>query len=275
MIRGAGAVLVLCLLGASSSHAQTLIRPQTRPDATALDQPMPSPVRPPPRPEAVATVAAGPMLRPPARPDLPDVDPSPADSAPARVGVLRTIFGTKGGTIPDASPKGAICGDADIRGTAIPRIEDATSGCGIDLPVRVTDVAGVHLSPAATLNCDATRTLKTWITTVLKPAFRFDRVTELRVYASYACRGRNNVKGAKISEHAKGNAIDIGEITTARRGTLTVQNDFKGARGSAIRKAYKGACGIFGTTLGPGSDGYHENHMHFDIARYRSGSYCH
>ena len=42
----------------------------------------------------------------------------------------------------------------------------------------------------------------------------------------------------------------------------------------AIRKAQKAACGIFGTTLGPGSDGYHEDHLHFDTASYRNGSYC-
>ena len=32
--------------------------------------------------------------------------------------------------------------------------------------------------------------------------------------------------------------------------------------------------GIFGTTLGPGSDGYHEDHMHFDTAHQRGGAYC-
>ena len=41
-----------------------------------------------------------------------------------------------------------------------------------------------------------------------------------------------------------------------------------------MRKAHKGACGIFGTTLGPGSDGYHEDHLHFDTAAHRSGAYC-
>jgi hypothetical protein len=53
-----------------------------------------------------------------------------------------------------------------------------------------------------------------------------------------------------------------------------VLEDYKSSRGKAIRKAHKGACGIFGTTLGPGSDGYHENHLHLDTAKYRGGPYC-
>jgi hypothetical protein len=40
-----------------------------------------------------------------------------------------------------------------------------------------------------------------------------------------------------------------------------------------MRKAHKAACGIFGTTLGPGSDGYHEDHLHFDTASGRQ-PYC-
>lgn len=35
------------------------------------------------------------------------------------------------------------------------------------------------------------------------------RVTRLQVAASYACRTRDYVVGAKLSEHAFGNAIDI------------------------------------------------------------------
>jgi hypothetical protein len=55
---------------------------------------------------------------------------------------------------------------------------------------------------------------------------------------------------------------------------LDVLRDYRGGEGKVLRTAHKAACGTFGTTLGPGSDGYHENHLHFDTARYRSGTYC-
>lgn len=275
------------------------VKPRTRDMVAPAPEDAPPPARPRLRPDPISDAAqtdpvfasglAFHSMRPRARPRRPVPDANfqseaAADGstrpviAPAdrkKTGVLNTIFGPKGVMSPEASMSGAVCGDPSIKGTSLPPIGGAHKGCGIDLPVRVTEVAGVRLSPAATLNCDATRTLKTWITKSLKPAFRGQAVTDLRIYASYACRGRNNVKGARISEHAKGNAIDIGEITTAKRGTLTVLKDFKTSRGAALRKAYKGACGIFGTTLGPGSDGYHENHMHLDIAHYRGGAYCH
>ena len=38
-----------------------------------------------------------------------------------------------------------------------------------------------------------------------------------------------------------------------------------------LRRVHSGACGIFGTTLGPGSDGYHEDHLYFDTAASRNG----
>jgi hypothetical protein len=37
---------------------------------------------------------------------------------------------------------------------------------------------------------------------------------------------------------------------------------------------HRAACGRFGTTLGPGSDGMHEDHLHFDTARHANGPYC-
>jgi hypothetical protein len=33
----------------------------------------------------------------------------------------------------------------------------------------------------------------------------------------------------------------------------------------------KSACARFNTVLGPGSDGYHENHVHVDLAERRGG----
>jgi len=41
-----------------------------------------------------------------------------------------------------------------------------------------------------------------------------------------------------------------------------------------LRRIYKAACPYFKTTLGPGSDGYHEDHFHFDTSARDSGSYC-
>ena len=170
--------------------------------------------------------------------------------------------------------KGSVCGDPSIRGEAIAPIPAKLSGCGIPKPVRITEVDGVRLSTPATLDCDAARALKKWVERGLKPAATGAKVKGLVVAASYSCRPRNNVRGNKISEHGRGNAIDISGVVLADGRTLDVLRDYKGKNGAILRRAHKAACGIFGTTLGPGSDGYHENHLHFDVAAYRSGPYC-
>lgn len=177
-------------------------------------------------------------------------------------------------TAPSAPVAGSVCNDPAILGTAIPTIQGKLKGCGIENPVRITEVDGVRLSTPATLDCSAARALRLWVTTKLQPAFKGDPVRGLRVAAHYACRGRNNKKGARISEHGRGKAIDISGFMLASGRELTVLKDYRGKKGKPIRAAHKGACGIFGTTLGPGSDGYHENHLHFDTAKYRGGSYC-
>lgn len=176
--------------------------------------------------------------------------------------------GEKGKT--EKARKGQICGDPAIKGEALAPIAAKTKGCGLDEPVRVTEIAGITLSPAATISCETAEAMKSWITKALPKAFGKREVIELRVAASYICRTRNNRKGAKISEHGKGNAIDISAFVLSDGKVLTVEDDY----GKAIRKAHKAACGIFGTTLGPGSDGFHEDHLHFDTAQHYGGPYC-
>ncbi|MFN3577321.1 MAG: extensin family protein [Tabrizicola sp.] len=168
-----------------------------------------------------------------------------------------------------ASMAGSVCGVAAIKGEKIARISSRVKGCGIEDPVRVTSVAGVRLSQAATVDCSIARALNSWVDEVAQPAFE-GRLVELRVAAHYACRGRNNIKGAKISEHGKGRAVDISAFVLSNGKVLSVAGDYN----RLLRRIYKAACGYFKTTLGPGSDGYHEDHFHFDTSARKGGAYC-
>ena len=97
----------------------------------------------------------------------------------------------------------------------------------------------------------------------------------IKVVAHYACRTRNNKKGARISEHGKGRAVDIAAINLNDGSQMTVLNGWRSAKnGPALKRMHKAACGPFGTVLGPNADRYHQDHFHFDTARYRSGPYC-
>ncbi len=168
-----------------------------------------------------------------------------------------------------ASMQGAVCGVASIKGEEIPPIGSKVGGCGVPEAVKVTSVAGVRLSQAATVDCSVAQALNTWVQDVAQPAFD-GRLSELRIAAHYICRSRNNVKGAKISEHGKGRAIDISAFVLSDGKVLTVQDNYN----RTLRRIYKAACGIFKTTLGPGSDGYHEDHFHFDTSARSGGAFC-
>ncbi len=173
--------------------------------------------------------------------------------------------------------KGAICGDVAIQGEAIGRVPGKIGGCGIESAVRVRSVSGISLSQSATVDCVTAQALKRWVDTSAKPALsrQGGGLKGLRVAAHYACRSRNNVSGAKISEHGKGRAIDISGFQLANGSEVTVLQGWGSkSSGKALARMRKEACSTFGTVLGPGSDGYHRDHFHFDTARHRNGSYC-
>lgn len=232
-------------------------------------------VRPLPRPAALAapvpallavTVAQAPsgMLRPKPRPE------AMLASAPVQPerGGLGALFGNRKPKTPSPTD-GFVCGDPDIKGDELAPIGSKVKGCGIDAPVRVTSIDGIRLRGSATIDCTTASALKTWIEKGMRPAFTRD-VVELQIAGSYVCRPRNNVRGNKISEHGRGKAVDISAFVFDNGSEWTIARDYN----RQIRKAHKAACGIFGTTLGPGSDGYHEDHLHFDTAGYRNGPYC-
>lgn len=168
-----------------------------------------------------------------------------------------------------ASRKGSVCGVASIKGEEIARIRSEVGGCGVEDPVAITSVAGVRLSQTATVDCSIAKALNAWVDEVAQPAFNGNLV-EMQVAAHYICRSRNNVKGAKISEHGKGRAIDISAFILSNGKVLTVARDY----GKLLRRIYKAGCSYFRTTLGPGSDGYHEEHFHFDTSARKGGAYC-
>ncbi|GLQ36088.1 hypothetical protein GCM10007939_23720 [Amylibacter marinus] len=168
----------------------------------------------------------------------------------------------------------SVCGDRQIIGKPVAPISNGP--CGIKNPVRITSVAGVALQNGATLNCATAQALQKWMDTAAVPALKRKGggLVSVRVAASYSCRTRNSRKGAKLSEHAKGNGVDISSFTLKSGETLTVLKDWRGKNSSVMKKMHKKACGTFGTVLGPNADAYHQDHFHFDTARHRNGSYC-
>lgn len=215
---------------------------------------------------------------PRARPDTvtATAEPAPETAAPARRGLLAGLFGAPRPRpaqteIPAAAPRAnGICGNAALMGEAVEPIGSSMQGCGVAAPVRITAVDGIQLSIPATVDCTTANALATWVDQGLRPAFPDQQIVGLQIAGSYICRTRNHIRGAPISEHGRGKAVDIAAVVLADGTVLSVANNWN----RQMRTAYQAGCGIFGTTLGPGSDGYHEDHMHFDTADHRNGAYC-
>ena len=172
--------------------------------------------------------------------------------------------------------RGTICGDPQIQGDLVGR-HPGPGACGIEGAVRVRSVAGVALSPSALIDCRTASALKTWVERGVKPAIGGEGggVASLRVAAHYSCRTRNNRPGARLSEHSFGRAVDISAITLRNGRRMVLLTGWRSAEdGAQWRQMHRAACGPFGTVLGPEADRYHQDHFHFDTARYRSGSYC-
>jgi hypothetical protein len=259
-------------------------------------RPMPRPALPAavadqrPTPQLPTTVvAAGFLAAPASRSVLASVPRPLARPALARVAPRQAAepdAPAEAELVPAAAPridpgrsavvgrKGSVCGVRGIQGETLAPVTARTRGCGIDKPVRVTSVDGVRLSTPATIDCDTARALNDWVRGALKPAFGRTGVAELQVAAAYACRSRNNVRGAPISEHGRGKAIDISAVVLENGRRVSVLEDWRNRSGRPLVKAYRAACGTFGTTLGPDSDRHHRDHIHFDTARHRGGPYC-
>lgn len=154
---------------------------------------------------------------------------------------------------------------------------DGPGACGIRDAWVVTEVSGVKLSRPSIMTIETAEALDTWVRRTAIPAVgnRGGGLSELTVAAHYACRTRNSRAGARLSEHAKGRAIDISSIVMKDGSRVTVLRGWGSGRdGRLLKELHRGACGPFGTVLGPNSDRHHRDHFHFDVADYRSGPYC-
>jgi hypothetical protein len=148
--------------------------------------------------------------------------------------------------------------------------------CGGGDIVRLDAVllpAGVRIAiePSPYLRCEMAESFASWVRDEAAPRAAKAGMTlrAVETYDDFDCRGRNRVAGAKLSEHGKANAVDVRGFSLTDRRTihLTDANVAKDLR-EGLRDS---ACSRFTTILGPGSDGYHEQHIHFDIRARRNG----
>lgn len=150
--------------------------------------------------------------------------------------------------------------------------------CRIDHPLKVSGFASgrIKLKPAATLNCQMTLAFARWVKGDLTPSTRLrylSGVNTIHQASSYSCRTMSSQRGRAMSEHSKGNALDIAKVTLNNGKDIKVQKPglFSFRQRGLLNTVRSDACDYFTTVLGPGYDRFHRDHFHFDLMERRSG----
>jgi hypothetical protein len=168
-------------------------------------------------------------------------------------------------------------GEIGVRFEILPGIT-GENGCAVRKPLNVTAIApDISVMPDTAMNCHSALAFAKWVKNAVIPAaiaYAPDENLIAITHAStYVCRPRNNEDGAKLSEHAIGNAIDISAFTFSSGKVIKIEpRDRTGTSEEAFQKALRfTACQYFTTVLGPFSDAHHSDHLHLDLAQRRSG----
>jgi len=161
----------------------------------------------------------------------------------------------------------------------LPPIGDG-GACGIDYPVKLAGLSGgVDVKPAATVTCQMALAVARWTKEELRPSARLRYLSGVKTIhnaSSYSCRRING--SSSMSEHSKGNALDISRIELNNGKDISVRKPgfFSFREKGLLNNVRADACDYFSTVLGPGYNHDHRDHFHFDIAQRRSGrKACH
>ena len=281
---------VAVLLGMPAEPAMAARRSGLFPWGDLFSPPRPKPHRAAHRAEVVPLPkprpAEAPAAKSPEPPAAAEKAP-PADHGKAADRVQPADHGKASDKAPDDKaaeqgppppPQPSACRQALTEDIAIaPSVPDirGPGGCGGEDLVRLEaimlpDKRKVAVKPAAVLRCTMATAIADWVRTDIAPlaAGLGTNLSDLDNLDSFQCRGRNGVRGAQLSEHGHANALDVRafKLANGRSISLTDRSVSRDLRESMLHSA----CTRFTTVLGPGSDGYHEDHVHLDRMERRN-----
>ena len=163
-------------------------------------------------------------------------------------------------------------------GAKVQPLPDRTwpNGCSATQAVKLVAI-GIPVTNLGALKCGLARPFVQWVTQAVQPAARTrfgTTVSRIESFGSFACRPVNGISGNALSEHGRADAVDIAAFVLANGRRITVLNDWNGADAPArafLRDLHDAACRRFAVVLGPDSNAYHRDHLHFDMGK---GPYC-
>lgn len=149
-------------------------------------------------------------------------------------------------------------------------------GCSAIGAVQLLDI-GTPVANLGAMTCPLARQFARWAREAMQPAAHAwlgSRVVRVESFGTYSCRPVNSRPGARLSEHGRANAVDIGAFVLADGRRITVLDGWHGGDEDVrrfLRAVHSAGCRRFGIVLGPDSDAFHRDHLHFDMGQ---GPYC-
>lgn len=144
--------------------------------------------------------------------------------------------------------------------------------CGINPRLALAGLGDVSLETVET-NCAIAMRFALWDYHVVRPAaqahFQAD-VTRYHHLGSFSCRRIRTENGpsARMSEHARANAIDIAGLRLSDGVDISLREHWNDPEiGPFLQEIHAGACDWFRATLGPDYNQLHADHFHLDAGR--------
>lgn len=146
---------------------------------------------------------------------------------------------------------------------------DFGGGCQLSGAVQLLGV-GVPIANVTAIRCPLARQLTRWVREAVQPAASDifgSRVTRIESMGGYACRNIVGGSSSGRSQHATGNAVDIGAFLLADGRRVSVRQGWQGSSDERqfLRTISKDGCRYFQTVLGPDYNAAHFDHLHFDL----------
>ena len=154
---------------------------------------------------------------------------------------------------------------------------DGPGICGLTHPFKVSALADgtVSVDKTVTIDCSMIPALEGLARrgrAAVAPRRASARTSSgSRPSAPIAAAASTTLPGARLSEHAFGNAIDVAGFKLADGREISIVRDWKKAdsqESAFLHEIHAGACQHFTTVLGPGADVFHYNHFHLDLAMH-------
>ncbi|HEX8622214.1 MAG TPA: extensin family protein, partial [Allosphingosinicella sp.] len=143
--------------------------------------------------------------------------------------------------------------DLTREGVRYRALEDRTfgGGCSAVGAVQLLDI-GTPVTNLGAMTCPLARQLARWTREAMQPAARAwlgSRVVRVESFGTYSCRPVNGRPGARLSEHGRANAVDIGAFLLADGRRISVKAGWSGEDEDVrrfLRAVHAAGCRRFG-----------------------------